>query len=206
MDSSKYTTAYSSGGVEIRAFGNATLDTQSLAPALAALSTDTPPQADAVLSFNQGYKWGETLFRVGTTLCKAVFTHRHMMRQQPYAYIDGEISGWEGATALGLKVPAYLGAFTVLRPEGYLWNGVLVEFLSGWRNLDPSAPEDDALMRTAIADFAAAGVHNLDMHAGNVMTDGSDYRVVDLDRMWFGQDPQAAAAAMTSFYEDSLSW
>lgn len=206
MDSSKYTTAYDADGVEILAFGNATVNATALAPVLAALSTDTPPQADAVLAFNQGDKWGETLFRIGATLCKAVFTHRHAMRQQPYVYIDREISGWEGATALGLKVPAYLGAFTVLRPEGYLWNGVLVAFLSGWRNLDPSVAADDAMMRTAIADFAAAGARNLDMHAGNVMTDGSDYRVVDLDRMEFGQDPQAAAAAMTSFYEDSLNW
>ena len=44
MDSSKYTTAYDADGVEILAFGNATVNASALAPVIAALSTDTPPQ------------------------------------------------------------------------------------------------------------------------------------------------------------------
>lgn len=209
MNELNYTTVIDSDGIKILSYHQSVIDTQSVLPVIASLSTDAPPSgATSVLQFNEKNKWGQVLCRVGGVLLKAVFTHRHLSRQKPFEYIDHEINGWEGASGLGLQIPAFKGVFTVRRAEGYIWNGVIIEYLDGWRNLDPkNSEDDDKLMRKAIEDLAVKGVINRDMHAGNVMTDGNgNYKMVDLDRLEFGCDATVARTTMTAFYEESLNW
>ena len=58
-----------------------------------------------------------------------------------------------------------------------------------------------------IAEFAAKGVYNKDMHWENIMTDGNgNFKCVDLDSIKFNQDSAEAYSAMMAFWQESLNW
>ena len=208
MDQSKYTQLYNSDGVKIAGFDTRTFDAAALAPVLRTLSIENPPQgATLVISHNAEHKWGQDIFTVGGIFLKGYWTYRHADRVAPYVGCDKLIGNWETCAAAGIPVPEYRGVYAVQEDDKWMWSGIVAENLVGWRNLDKTSADDQALMYQAIDAFASKGVLNRDMHCGNVMTDGNgNYKVVDLDNLAFGQIPAEAKETMLAFFRESLNW
>lgn len=206
MDKNKYTILHNGNGVRIDGFNSTVFTTGKLAEVLATLSTDHEPQgADLVIAHNAESKWGQEIFRCGELFIKGNYTYRHADRVAPFQGNDQLISNWEYCTGLNLPVPQYLGIWSVQQDGEWMWNGIVVKFLTDWRTLNKTT--DIELMSGLIDQFANAGVLNHDMHSDNAMTDGSGNAVVvDLDNLEFGKLPAEARRVMQSFYQDSLNW
>lgn len=205
MDNTKYTILHDGNGVRIAGYNSAVFTTNKLAEVLATLSTDHEPQgADEIIAHNAEHKWGQEIFRCGDLFIKGDYTYRHADRVAPFQGNGQLISNWEYCTEHNLPVPQYLGIWSVQQNDVWMWNGIVVKFLTDWRTLNKT---DIQLMAEMIDAFADAGVFNRDMHSNNVMTDGNgNALVVDLDNLKFDQNPVEAKASMQEFYNKSLDW
>lgn len=193
--------AYDADGVKIMTYKEQQWDYAALAARLLTLSTDHAPQGcDGIISFNEPHKWGRVIFHHGGLLAKAIYTYRFDDRREPFVDPGNLFHNWYHCAGYGLPIPAFKGIFSVQQNDEWMWNGVVCEYLDGWRELKPYDGEDHELMRLAVQLFAAKGVCNNDNHVKNIMTDGNGgYKVVDLDNLTFGMSAEEAIAKMLEY-------
>lgn len=120
------------------------------------------------------------------------------LRPFPLLPLSMRIFAYEECMRRGLSCPKLLGAFSVKEGKDWLWNGLIMEYLEGWRTLDRKDPEDIKLAEEAVDQMVKLGIHDDDFHQKNIMTDGNgNWKIVDLDQMrFYGINPEESRKQM----------
>ena len=78
------------------------------------------------------------MLKLENMFVKAIYTSMHIQRQCPFGIAKSWAYDYEKAMMHGLPVPKLLGLFSVkIGDEGWLWNGILTEWLEGYEEVDP---------------------------------------------------------------------
>ena len=77
------------------------------------------------------------MLKLENMFVKATYTSMHIQRQCPFGIAKSWAYDCEKAMMHGLPVPKLLGMFSVkMGDEGWLWNGILTEWLEGYSEID----------------------------------------------------------------------
>lgn len=124
-------------------------------------------------------------------------------RKQPFRDLRFHrmLINYERSAAIGDTIgifPRFFGSLSFKKDNEWLWNGIIIEYLEGWRTLDRKDPGDIKLAEEAADQMAKLRIYNRDFHQKNIMTDGNGaWKVVDLEDMLFDiENPEEARRKM----------
>lgn len=142
--------------------------------------------------------WGKHFFVFDEMFFKCEWNQYLYLRPFPLLPLSMRIFAYEECMRRGLSCPKLLGAFSVKEGKDWLWNGLIMEYLEGWRTLDRKDPGDIKLAEEAVDQMVKLGIHDDDFHQKNIMTDGNgNWKIVDLDQMrFYGINPEESRKQM----------
>lgn len=166
----------------------------SICQTLHSLSIFKEPEGKIkVYTFNEfpNRDWGRVSFAhlASLSFFKAFYCCPKNERNYPFGDLSFKnkiLFNAEASKKVGLSCPKLLGAFSIKQDNEWLWNGLIMEYLEGWRTLDRKDLGDIKLAEEAVDQMTKLGVYDEDFHQKNIMTDGNgNWKIVDLDQMRF---------------------
>ncbi len=188
--------AYNSKNVKIFIEEIYEIDFSKISSFLRGLVPDSEPKnVDLIIPLKT---WGKHFFVFNGMFFKCEWNQYLYLRPFPLLPLSTRIFAYEECMRRGLSCPKLLSAFSVKEGRDWLWNGIIMEYLEGWRTLDRKDPEDIKLAEEAVNQMVKLGIHDDDFHQKNIMTDGNgNWKIVDLDQMrFYGLSPEESKKQM----------
>ncbi len=169
------------------------LDVEKISQELLDLSTESP-HANSIL-FDPITKWGRIAFRFQDRFVKAKYVSRHLDRAQPFidASFKEAASNQIACIRCGIPAPRLDAIFSVRHEEGWLWNGIIMEFLEGYHESIGTSEEQISEIAKQMAEN---GICHNDFKPSNLMENNGVLKVIDFDNMTIGVDPDEAYKTM----------